>query len=248
MKQVLLFISLLLGLSKSALHAQACSTSALFHQGKQFVFLTEVQTTNIALTNQGNTAASSSTVLKKTRNTYVVQSVKNEGGAIDASFGIVKSENLGPDTSVKRASSLSTMVWAICNGHSVSITISVKSSTVNFEFAEEYPSDMKVGDVFKDQTVNINLPARAGEKNGPSSVTVIKHRSVVGQEMVTTPAGKWKCFKIAETTTTQIPGINGGTAMAQTSPTPTYTWYSPDIGIVKIAMEPSFTTTLIALP
>jgi hypothetical protein len=246
MKQVLLFIMLMPGLAISDLHAQGCSGSPLFHQGKQFVFLTEVQTSNLAA-GQGNTAASSSTV-KKTRNTYVVQSVKNQGGSIVASFGIVKSENLGPDTSMKRVSSPSSIVGAICNGHSVILTISVKSATVNFDYTEEFPSDMKMGDAFKDQTVTINLPAMAAKKGGPSSVTLIRHRSVVAEEMVTTPAGKWNCFKIAETTTTQIPGVNGRPPMANTSPTPTYTWYSADIGIIKIAMEPAYTTTLIALP
>jgi hypothetical protein len=245
MKQVLLFITLLSGLAISDLHAQGCSGSPLFNQGKQFVFLTEVHTSNLT-PGQKNTATSSSTI--KTRNTYVVQSVKNQGGSIVASFGIVKSENLGPDTSMKRVSSPSSIVGAICNGHSVILTISVKSATVNFDYSEEFPSDMKVGDAFKDQTVTINLPAMSEKKGGPSSVTLIRHRSVVAEEMVTTPAGKWNCFKIAETTTTQIPGVNGRPPMANTSPTPTYTWYSADMGIIKIAMEQAYTTTLIALP
>ena len=183
------------------------------------------------------------TPMKKVKKTYMIDSVKKEGGVLHASVRLLKSESLTPDTAQKKAASGSNFAGIICDGQGISYISTVQSTMMNFTLVNNFPADMKIGDKFKDQT--IQAPPGKGNFSGFS---VVMHRSVAGQEMVSTPAGKWNCFKIAQTTTTTIPGRNGGAPTVVNDPTPSYTWFAPEMGIIKMTMGQKISYTLVELP
>jgi len=244
MKQLFLFILLMLEVSNEALYAQPCSGSPLFKQGKQLVFLVETSPESIAHGSPATAKSIVPAVMNRMKNTYLIDSVKSQGITIDAVFRISKSENLTTDVMQKNPASASTFNKVSCNGRSIYYTTTVRSARTNATYVTEYPLDMKVGDKLKD---NIIESSKGGDKKS-GGYNVLVERSVVGQEIISTPAGKWNCFKIAETFTTTIPGSNGGPPTSITGATPDYTWFTPDLGIIKITMGTWYTTTLIALP
>lgn len=219
MNKISLF--LLLCLSGFHLHAQSCRGSAIFSQGKHFVFQTEL--------------ATSDSTAKKKLNTYSVQSVKNEGAVLTATYKLEKT-----DTSVKNASSALSLLNATCDGQGVTYHVAITSARMNADYLINFPDNMKAGDVLKGHNMNIDM-------HGNGTVSVAVTRKVVGEEVLTIPIGKMNCFKIAETTITTISGMNGQQPRTMNDPVPIYTWYAPGTGIIKMAKEHVYTTTLITI-
>jgi hypothetical protein len=242
MKQFFQAIFILALIPQPALFSQSCSGSALFHQGKQFVFLVEMP--DYSGTNNGSSNSTAEQKTKKIKKTYMIDSVKKEGGILHASIKVLKSENLATDPTEKSALSQSNLTSISCNGQTIAYTTSVQTSTMNLNIVSEFPMGMRVGDKLKDQTIVIP----AGKKSGSSEITVVMHRSVSSEELVTTPAGKWNCFKIAQTSTTQIAGKNGGQPTVINDPTLSYTWFAPEMGIIKMTSGQKITYTLVDLP
>jgi hypothetical protein len=234
MRQRFFQIAIFLFIFENAAHSQDCSGSPLFKQGKQFVFLDE-----IASSAKGVPA-------KTTKKIYMIDSVKEQGGELHASIKEPGQQNERQDGSTKMTATQSHITGIICNGRSISYITTVKSSSVNFVLVNEFPMNMKIGDKFKDQV--INLGKSDDKKNNIPGISIYIHRSVVGQEVVTTLAGKWKCFKIAETTTSVIASKNGQSPNSINSPDTNYTWFSADIGIVKMTVGTFHTLTLVGLP
>jgi hypothetical protein len=212
---------LLFCLSGFHLHAQSCKGSAIFSQGKHFVFQTEL--------------ATSDSTVKKKLNTYIVQYVKNEGGLLTATYKLEKT-----DTGLKNASSTLSILNATCDGKGVIYHVSVTSARMNADYLIDFPDNMKAGDILKGHNLNIDM-------HGKGSVSVAVSRKVVGEEILTIPPGKMNCFKIAETSSTTISGMNGQQPRTMNDPVPFYTWYAPGTGIIKMAKENVYTTTLIAI-
>ena len=216
-----LSLFLLLCLSGFHVHAQSCKGSAIFSQGKHFVFQTEL--------------ATSDPTVKKKLNTYSVQSVKNEAGVLTATYKLEKT-----DTSLKNASSALSLLNATCDGNGVTYRVSITSARMNADYLINFPDNMKAGDVLKGHNLNIDM-------HGKGTVSVAVSRKVVGEETLAIPIGKMNCFKIAETSITTISGINGQQPRTMNDPVPIYTWYAPGTGIIKMAKENVYTTTLIAI-
>lgn len=139
-----------------------------------------------------------------------------------------------------------------CNGSSFSMqmhfTADQKSKQptnmnikVNGSGAEDYPSDMKVGDHLKDYTSQIQM------FSGTTSTVKVTDRIVEAKENLTTPAGTWECFKISykssittaftkstSDTVNKVVSIFNKLGIKQPANTNTTTaWYVPGLAVVK---------------
>lgn len=86
----------------------------------------------------------------------------------------------------------------------------------------EMPSNLKVGEKLKDGIITIDISS-----NGMKLMTmevIVSDRNVLSREDVTTPAGTFNCFKIAQTVTTKM-----GMQMVVKS----IDWLSPGTGMIK---------------
>jgi hypothetical protein len=234
MKQILLYTIISIFLFEYPSYAQDCSGLPLFKQGKQFVFKDE------------GSPSTSGVSGRTTKKIYMIDSVNMQGGQLHASIKDLSPDRTSQGGSQKRSISDTHFTGIFCDGHSISYVTSVKSASMSFVIVSEFPMHMKVGEKFKDQV--IKLTKSEEKKSILPDITIIVHRSVVGEESLTTDAGKWNCFKIAETTSSIIASPNGGPPNTINNPDITYTWFSFDIGVVKIVTVNFRTLTLIGLP
>ena len=230
MKQIIFSIALLFFIGRDAVYAQ-CRSFPFFHEGTQFVFLQETTTIPVSYGSFQNQKTLPPTISKR-RNTYRIDSVRSRGGILSASFYLIKSENLTPDSMRKETSSAGIFSGIQCNGNTISYLTNVKSAGMSgMDFTMDFPLNMKVGDKLKDQVSTIKIE-KIG-KNPATNITSVTRREVVANEMVLTPAGSWKCFKVSQTVTVQIPAMNGRPAYTDNSSGISYIWFSPEMGLIK---------------
>ena len=230
MKQILLAIALLFFICRDDIQAQ-CGSLPFFHQGTQFVFLQETTTIPVSYGSFQNQKTLPPKISKR-RTTYRIDSVRSKGGILSASFDLIKSENLTPDSIPKGTSSAGIFSGIQCNGNTISYLTNIKSSGMSgMDFKMDFPLNMKVGDKLKGQVSTIKIE-KIG-KNPATNITSITRREVVANEMVPTPAGNWKCFKISQTVTVQVPAMNGRPAYIDNSSGISYIWFSPEMGLIK---------------
>ena len=234
MKQIIFSIALFFFIGRDAIHAQ-CGSMPMFHQGTQFVFEQDITTTPLPVGSFQNQKKLPPTVSKR-KNTYRIDSVRSKGGILSASFDLIKSENLTPTRNFKSNASSDLFSGIQCNGKTISYLTDIKNSGMEgMNFTMDFPLNMKVGDKLKDQVSTIGFgktPGLAGKK-----ITSITHREVISNEMLTTPSGSWKCFKIAQTTILQVPAMNGRPAYTDNSSGTSYIWFSPEMGFVKTQVD-----------
>lgn len=230
MKQIIFAIALFFFIGRDDIHAQ-CGSLPIFQQGKQFVFLQETTTISVSFGTFQNQKPLPPTITKR-RTTYRIDSVRSKGSILSASFDLIKSENLTPDSARKGTSSANIFSGIQCNGNTISYLTNIKNSGMTgMDFTMDFPLNMKVGDKLKDQVTTINID-KIG-KSAAANITSITRREVVANEMVTTPAGSWKCFKLSQTTTVQVPAMNGRPAYNDNSSGISYIWFSPEMGLIK---------------
>lgn len=230
MKQIIFSIVLFFFIGRDAIHAQ-CGSMPMFHQGTQFVFEQDITTTPLPVGSFQNQKKLPPTVAKR-KNTYRIDSVRSKGGILSANFDLIKSENLTPNSNFKSNASSELFSGIQCNGNTISYLTDIKNSAMSgMNFTMDFPLNMKVGDKLKDQVSTIKIE-KIG-KNPAANITSIIRREVVANEMVTTPGGSWKCFKISQTVTVQVPAMNGRPAYTDNSSGISYIWFSPEMGLIK---------------
>jgi len=229
MKHALIITCLfIIALANTKVNAQSCSGSALFTQGKQFVYLTE----------RPDIRGGVNQAPKQIKAAYVVKTVSNAGGVTTATYDVVKWED-SSDPNAKPPTS-GTYRGGICNGSSIMFIARVSMGPTVLDDTTEFPMNMKVGDKMKDKTITFSIPGKT-----PITVSTLKQTSVVGQENITTPAGTWDCFKIAIATITNLPAM--GSMPANTMTNTSYMWFAPSIGLVKSQITAAITSTLISI-
>ena len=232
MKQIIFSIALFFFIGRDAIHAQ-CGSMPMFHQGTQFVFLQETTTVPVSYGSFQNQKRLPPTISKR-RTTYRIDSVRSKGGILSASFDLIKSENLTSDSIRKGASSANIFSGIQCNGNTISYLTNIKNSGMSgMDFTMDFPLNMKVGDKLKDKVSTITFGKTSGPELAGKKITSTTHREVVSNEMLTTPAGSWKCFKIAQTIIVQTPAMNGRPAYTDNSSGISYIWFSPEMGLIK---------------
>jgi hypothetical protein len=90
----------------------------------------------------------------------------------------------------------------------------------------EYPSTMKNGDALKDARIHMDLTV-----NGTAETIdmTVYNRKVAGTDTISSPAGKWSCFKITYQSKTEIKVMGIGIPVTLDGTE----WYSPGFGTVK---------------
>jgi hypothetical protein len=89
----------------------------------------------------------------------------------------------------------------------------------------EYPANMEVGQTFENIVADLNV--RYLKQESKVRISII-NREVVGKETVSTPTGKYECFKITSDIGAKMFGTN-----TMDQKTHTTEWFAPGIGIVK---------------
>jgi hypothetical protein len=91
----------------------------------------------------------------------------------------------------------------------------------------DYPSNMEVGQTFENIVADLDMANLFGKGSSKMRVSII-NREVTGKETVSTPTGKYECFKITYDMGLKSIGFN---TMDQKS---RYTeWFAPGVGLVK---------------
>lgn len=134
-----------------------------------------------------------------------------------------------------------------CDGNNIYFDIASmfrtaeKNGDASFESSLiSYPINVSEGESLPDVTGTMKS-ARNGKKM--EMKYHYKERKVEGKEDVTTPAGTWNCYKISNITEVEmdIPGMDEKAkkmmeTMKSSMRNKTITWFSPDLGIIKMEM------------
>lgn len=91
----------------------------------------------------------------------------------------------------------------------------------------EYPSTMEVGQTFDNVVGDLNMRNLIGKGSSKVRISII-NREVVGKETVSTPTGKYECFKI--TFDMGVKDVNISTLDHKSHYTE---WFAPGVGVVK---------------
>jgi hypothetical protein len=92
----------------------------------------------------------------------------------------------------------------------------------------EYPDNMQVGQTFENIVADMNV--LLGKSSSKVRMSII-NREVIAKETITTPAGKYECFKI----TYEIGGKNSQ-VNTMDQKTRTTEWFAPGVGVVKLTV------------
>ena len=170
-----------------------------------------------------------------------ILSVTNNGGFTIAS---VEGTDTGLDGEKK---STSVKYDYKCDGNKIYFDIASmfrsaeKEQDATFESSLiEYPINLEMGGDLPD-AVGMMSSIKDGKKS--TMKYVYKNRKVEGREEVTTPAGRWTCYKVTSSIEVEmdIPGMDDKTKemmkkMREGMKTSGITWFAPDFGIVKMEM------------
>jgi len=91
----------------------------------------------------------------------------------------------------------------------------------------EYPSKMEVGQTFENVVGDLKMRNLIGKGSSIMRISII-NREVVGKETVSTPTGKYECFKI--TYDMGVRDVNISTLDQKVHYTE---WFAPGVGVVK---------------
>ncbi len=187
-----------------------------------FYYMQNNKTVEITITNKKG---------KETgKNVYTISNVQQSGGTITS---IVNSEFIKSkgDTVSKATNNIKCVGGIIMMDMKMFIPsaqeeqMGTTSASAQSAYLE-YPSNMKEGDELKDGQFGMDFKTQSGI--GAHINIDITKRKVQGKESVTTPAGRWNCFKITYHSKVVMKiGIGIPVNMDVTE------WYAPGFGVVK---------------
>lgn len=168
------------------------------------------------------------------KQTYNVSDVQKSGGVTTALLNTEMVNDKGKTMSKSKATvqcdggvMKMDMKLSLPSGQNGAPGSTNKADVKTDNYYVEYPSSMNVGDNLKDASMKMDIDNTSGIKQ---SVTLdITNRKVEAKEDITTPAGKWNCYKISFKSNMKVKTMGIGVPIRIDGTE----WFAPGFGIVK---------------